>query len=126
MKQTRINPAQVAVVYSWEQKFKQEFTWVEQPEKRTLFGLIKTQEAKVGYMTTNDRWNIFGEFWLHSEKDWLEYDLFEIESMQGLYVRANISIGMVDKSNVRKSFNSNEQMYKWIEDNLSEANLIKM
>jgi len=121
---TRINPKQVTIVYSWNLKLQPDYVWTERKEKRVFFGLFKVQDAKEGYLNLIE--NGFGEFWLYSKEDLKEYNLCEIEPKKGLYSKPEISIVLSCGTGVRKSFNSDAAMEKWIEDNLSGVKLIKM
>jgi len=123
-KNTYINPAQVTVIYSWEMKFQKDFQWTEIPEKKTLFGLVTVQEAKRGYKSMSSTWACFGDFWLHTEKDWSEYNF--VEQVDGLHSLAEISIGLSDGNGVRKSFRSNQEMYDYLESSFKGVKLIKM
>ena len=118
---TRINPKQVTIVYSWNLKLQPDYVWTERKEKRVFFGLFKVQDAKEGYFNKSDG---FSGFWYN--KEYSIDHLFELEPKKGLYRKPEISIVLSCGTGVRKSFNSDAAMEKWIEDNLSGVKLIKM
>lgn len=122
MRNIKINKQQIVSVYYFKQRLSA-YKYTEIPEKRIFFGWILDTPARSGYCKME--WGIAGLYrnWIN-EKDFKEYSLKLVEGK--VYTKPEISIGMSNKENFRKTFETDEEMFKWMENNLSGVQLIEM